>query len=77
MAKKSEASVSVEEIDIDHKEARVYELGFHIDPDLSSEEVKKTYQSIREVASKAGVATSILASLHGLHTKQMVQDMKQ
>ncbi len=54
MAKKSEASVSVEEVDIDHKEARVYELGFHIDPDLSSEEVKKTYQSIREVASKAG-----------------------
>jgi ribosomal protein S6 len=54
MAKKSEAAASVEEMDIDHAEPRVYELGFHIDPELSNEEVKKTYQSIREIASKTG-----------------------
>lgn len=54
MAKKAEAAAQVEEMDIDHAEPRVYELGFHIDPELSNEEVKKTYQAIRDVAAKAG-----------------------
>lgn len=30
-------------------EPRVYELGFHLDPELPSEEVKKTYQAVREL----------------------------
>jgi ribosomal protein S6 len=33
-----------------HNETRVYELGFHIDPELPQEEVKKTYQALREKA---------------------------
>ncbi|MEK7125916.1 MAG: 30S ribosomal protein S6 [Patescibacteria group bacterium] len=35
--------------------ARVYELGFHIDPELPTEEVKKSYQTIRELISDKGV----------------------
>ena len=30
-------------------EARVYELGFHLDPELSSEEVKNAYETMREL----------------------------
>lgn len=33
---------------------RVYELGFHIDPELPSEEVKKAYQSVRSLIEKQG-----------------------
>lgn len=54
MKKKSEASMSVEEMDIDHAEPRVYELGLHIDPELSQDEVRKTYQSLRETIAKEG-----------------------
>lgn len=31
-------------------ETRIYELGFHIDPELPQEEVKKAYQALREKA---------------------------
>ncbi|HYF28891.1 MAG TPA: 30S ribosomal protein S6 [Candidatus Paceibacterota bacterium] len=37
-----------------YNESRIYELGFHIDPELPQEEVKKVYQGIRETAEKAG-----------------------
>ena len=37
-----------------YNESRVYELGFHIDPELPQEEVKKTYQTIREHIEKGG-----------------------
>lgn len=30
-------------------EPRVYELGFHLDPELPSEEVKKAYHAVREL----------------------------
>ena len=30
-------------------EPRVYELGFHLDPELPTEEVKKAYQAVREL----------------------------
>lgn len=33
---------------------RVYELGFHLDPELPSEEVKKAYQAIRAVVEQKG-----------------------
>jgi ribosomal protein S6 len=33
---------------------RVYELGFHLDPELPTEEVKKAYQSVRDVISGKG-----------------------
>jgi len=35
-------------------EPRVYELGFHLDPELPTEEVKKAYQAIRELISDKG-----------------------
>ncbi len=33
---------------------RVYELGFHLDPELPQEEVKKAYQTIRSAVETAG-----------------------
>lgn len=36
--------------------ARVYELGFHLDPELPTEEMKKEYQTIRDfIASKGAI----------------------
>jgi ribosomal protein S6 len=40
--------------DGDLSETRVYELGFHLDGELPQEEVKKTYQSIRDRISAVG-----------------------
>ena len=56
MAKKKEQELENAELDIeaDDAESRVYELGFHIDPELPSEEVKKVYQSIRASVTAAG-----------------------
>lgn len=54
MAKKKEAPQEREQMDVEHAEPRVYELGFHIDPELSAEDVKKVYASLRAVAEKAG-----------------------
>ena len=34
--------------------SRVYELGFHIDPELPSEEVKKTYADLRDLVGAKG-----------------------
>lgn len=33
---------------------RVYELGFHLDPELPSEEVKKAYQAVRAAVAEQG-----------------------
>lgn len=49
-----ERDLSAEETDADHTELRVYELGFHIDPELAQEEAKKTYQGIRDSVEEAG-----------------------
>lgn len=35
-------------------EMRVYELGFHLDPELPIEEVKKAYQAIKSVITEKG-----------------------
>lgn len=37
---------------------RVYELGFHLDPELPIEEVKKAYQAIREFIAGKGVVVA-------------------
>jgi ribosomal protein S6 len=55
MAKKIEKPD--EFIDEAGAEPRVYELGFHLDPELPQEEVKKAYQTIRDFI--AGVGTVI------------------
>ena len=40
---------------LDGAESRVYELGFHLDPELPTEEVKKAYQAVRELITERGV----------------------
>ena len=34
--------------------SRVYELGFHLDPELPTEEVKKAYQAVHELVTSKG-----------------------
>lgn len=47
MAKSRDAETRADEVLEDSGEPRVYELGFHLDPELPVEEVKKAYQEIR------------------------------
>lgn len=56
MARTEESAPERDEMELegDAGELRVYELGFHIDPELPQEEVKKTYQAVRETIAKAG-----------------------
>ena len=54
MAKHDE-EVIVDEIEgNESSEPRVYELGFHIDPELPTEEVKKAYNAMRECVEENG-----------------------
>lgn len=55
MAKNKDTDVTVEEVEDMGAELRVYELGFHLDPELPTEEVKKAYQAIREYILKTGI----------------------
>jgi ribosomal protein S6 len=56
MAKKDiKAAEAVEEaLDTDHAEHRVYELGFHLDPELTESDAKKAYQALRDLAASKG-----------------------
>ena len=45
---------AVLDTDTDHADKRVYELGFHIDAELSPEDIKKAFQDIKDVAVKGG-----------------------
>lgn len=45
------AGSTEQELAAGNNETRVYELGFHIDPELPQEEVKKTYQALRDRAA--------------------------
>lgn len=42
------------ETEAGYNESRVYELGFHLDPELPSEEAKKTYQLLRDIIAASG-----------------------
>jgi ribosomal protein S6 len=53
MAKKKEA-LEIEGLEDAGAEPRVYELGFHLDPELPQEEVKKSYQTIHDLIAGAG-----------------------
>lgn len=56
MAKKEETAEILDAGDA--QETRIYEIGFHLDGELPSEEAKKTYQHIRsEIAGKATIIT--------------------
>ncbi len=52
MARKGEETRDQDELGAG--ELRVYELGFHIDPELPAEEIKKAYQDIRKAISGKG-----------------------
>lgn len=55
MAKKEITTPEMEDdMGADGLETRVYELGFHLDPELPQEEVKKTYQTIRDRITAVG-----------------------
>jgi len=52
---KQDIDMEISEIEEDDgSEPRVYELGFHLDPELPTEEVKKAYQIMREFIVKKG-----------------------
>ena len=60
MAKNQDEEVVVADTEDMGAEARVYELGFHLDPELPIEEVKKAYQAIHElIASKGTIVTEV------------------
>lgn len=54
MAKNQDEDVLVEETEDTGAEARVYELGFHLDPELPVEEVRKAYQAIHDLVAAKG-----------------------
>jgi ribosomal protein S6 len=60
MAKNQDEDVLVSETEDTGAELRVYELGFHLDPELPTEEVKKAYQAIRDrITSKGTIVTEV------------------
>lgn len=55
MAKNKDEETDPEEMsEAGGDESRVYELGFHLDPELPTEEVKKAYQAVRQVIVENG-----------------------
>lgn len=54
MAKNKDEDVFVDDTEGAGAEPRVYELGFHLDPELPVEEVKKAYQTIHDLIEKMG-----------------------
>ncbi len=57
MAKQKEALV-IEGLEESGPEPRVYELGFHLDPELPQEEVKKAYHAVRELVASVGTVVA-------------------
>jgi ribosomal protein S6 len=59
MAKKDKEAVETTEVtDTDHAEARVYELGFHIDPEAGLEEAKKIHSALRDKMASSGTVVA-------------------
>lgn len=55
MAKKEKVALEGEEMmDAEHAEARVYELGFHLDPEATEADAKKAYQVLVDLAASKG-----------------------
>src|SRR3989344_7745614 len=54
MAKDLDIELNTEVLEDVGGEARVYELGFHLDPELPVEEVKKAYQGVRALIEGKG-----------------------
>ena len=58
MAKNQEEEVLMDESEDTGSNPRVYELGFHLDPELPTEEAKKAYQTIRELIAQKGAVVA-------------------
>ena len=58
MAKQDMDTIVDETLDDEGFEPRVYELGFHLDPELPTEKVKKAYQTIREFIAEKGAVVA-------------------
>ena len=54
MAKQDIEMREVDSLEDAGDEPRVYELGFHLDPELPTEEVKKAYQTVLELTTSHG-----------------------
>jgi len=55
MARKQKEEIANDmDKDIDPAEARTYEIAFHIDPELPTEEAKKVYEAVRASVQAAG-----------------------
>lgn len=54
MANNQDEKVLDETLEESGSEPRVYELGFHLDPELPTEEAKKAYQEIRKFIEEKG-----------------------
>ncbi len=55
MAKNQDGKMHAgETLESEGAELRVYELGFHLDPELPTEEVKKAYQAMKSVVTGKG-----------------------
>ncbi len=63
MANELEEQVLVDDV-IDDGVPRVYELGFHLDPELPTEEMKKTYREIRDLTSENGTVVAEGEPIH-------------
>jgi ribosomal protein S6 len=55
MAKNQDETQELEQSD---DASRVYELGFHLDPELPTEEVKKAYQTVRALIEEYGAVVA-------------------
>jgi len=55
MAKQDLNSEEEEVVEDGGSDPRVYELGFHLDPELPTEEVKKAYKVVRDFIESKGV----------------------
>lgn len=58
MAKNLGEEVLSDELEESGSEPRVYELGFHLDPELPTEEVKKAYQEIKKFIEELGTVVA-------------------
>lgn len=58
MAKKDIEQMDVEAGDEDAGVARIYELAFHLDPDLSESEAKKAYGGYKDLISENGTVVA-------------------
>jgi ribosomal protein S6 len=54
MAKKNTEEHENDELEEVGSDPRVYELGFHLDPELPTEEVKKAYAKVRDLIAEKG-----------------------